>query len=98
PHLCEDLWFQLGGGDAGSIHLQSWPVADAQALVSDTVEVVVQVNGKLRDKFQVANGLPKEELEQEARLLAKVVPYLENQQVVKVIVVPNKLVNFVVKP
>jgi leucyl-tRNA synthetase len=98
PHLCEDLWFQLGGEDVGSIHLQSWPVADPQALVSDTVEVVVQVNGKLRDKFQVANGLPKEELEQEARLLAKVVPYLENQQVVKVIVVPNKLVNFVVKP
>jgi leucyl-tRNA synthetase len=64
-------------GGRGSIHEQSWPVADTQALQSDTVEVVVQINGKIRDKFTVPNGL--------------------GVTIVKVIVVPNKLVNIVVK-
>jgi leucyl-tRNA synthetase len=95
PHLAEELWMKLGG--TTSIHIQSWPVADTSALEADTVEIVVQVNGKIRDKFTGPTGLSKAELEAQAKSCAKVQPYMEGGMLVKVIVVPNKLVNLVVK-
>jgi leucyl-tRNA synthetase len=95
PHLSEELWQQLGG--AGSIHLQSWPTYNPQALQADTVEIVVQVNGKLRDRFQAASGTAKSDLEAMAKQREKVLNAIGNQQIVKVIVVPDKLVNLVVK-
>lgn len=95
PHMSEELWTQLGGTE--SIHLQSWPVHNPHALQSDTVEIVVQVNGKLRDRFQVASGTAKSELEATAKQREKVVHAIGDQQIVKVIVVPDKLVNLVVK-
>ncbi|MEB3205769.1 MAG: leucine--tRNA ligase [Vampirovibrionales bacterium] len=96
PHISEELWHRLGG--SGFIHEQAWPVADPAALVAEHATVVVQINGKLRDQFEVATDTPKEALEATARLLPKIAGLLEKQTIVKTIVVPNKLVNFVVKP
>jgi leucyl-tRNA synthetase len=96
PHFCEELWHKLG--QTRTIHLEAWPVVDAQALVADEVTVVFQVNGKLRDKASVANNTPKETLETLAMSSSSVQKFLEGMEVVKVVVVPNKLVNIVVKP
>jgi leucyl-tRNA synthetase len=95
PHMAEELWVQLGRLE--SIHKQGWPTWDATATQADEVEIVVQINGKLRDKFNVATGATREELEAAALQLPKVRQHLDTQQLVKVIVVPNKLVNLVVK-
>ncbi len=93
PHITEELWTKLGG--EGSIHTQPWPIADAKALVADTVEVVFQVNGKVRDKATVPMGIGKEELQQMALSNERVQKFLEGKTPTKVIVVPNKLVNLV---
>jgi leucyl-tRNA synthetase len=76
---------------------QPWPAADAAMLERDTVEVVVQVNGKLRDRIQVAPTASKDELESLARERPNVQVHMDGKDVVKVIVVPSKLVNFVVR-
>lgn len=96
PHLAEELWHQLGR--SGSIHQQAWPVADPDALSVDEISLVVQVMGKKRDLIQVPVSATKAELEAYARSSAKIQPYLAGQVVKKVIVVPGKLVNFVVVP
>lgn len=95
PHLSEELWHLLGGLD--SIHNQPWPTWDATATQADMVEVVVQINGKVRDRFNVATGTDSKELEAAALQRTKVQQHLDGQQIVKIIVVPNKLVNLVVK-
>jgi leucyl-tRNA synthetase len=95
PHMAEELWQQFGGAE--SIHLQKWPAHNPQAIQADTVEIVVQVNGKLRDRFQVSSGTSKTELETTAKQREKVINAIGEQQIVKVIVVPDKLVNLVVK-
>jgi leucyl-tRNA synthetase len=96
PHMAQELWQLSGGIDA--LYTQSWPTWDPIATQSDMVEVVVQINGKVRDKFTVASGLTQKELEDLARERPKVIQQIGDQQIVKVIVVPNKLVNMVVKP
>ena len=94
PHIAEELWQAIGG--TGSVHQQPWPRADAAALVVDEIDLVIQVMGKKRDVIQVPASASKAELEQFARASERVQPYLEGKQVRKVIVVPGKLVNFVV--
>lgn len=84
----------LGGG---RIWEQPWPVADEALLASDTVTLVVQVNGKLRDRIEAAAEAPKEELLALARASEKVAKHLDGKEVVKEIVVPGKLVNLVVR-
>jgi leucyl-tRNA synthetase len=95
PHFSEELWHKLGG--EGSIDHQSWCVALQEALVADEVTVVFQVNGKLRDKDSVALDTDKDTLETLAKASPAVQKFLEGMTIVKVIVVPNKLVNIVVK-
>ncbi len=94
PHLTEELWHQRG--HAESIHLASWPVADLELLVTDTVEMVVQVNGKVRDRVEVANDATADEVEAIARELPAMADWLASGTVRKVIARPPKLVNFVV--
>ena len=89
------LWQQLG--HARALIDESWPAADAAALAQDTVELVVQVNGKLRGRITVRFGASDDELKQAALADPKVQPFLSGKQVVKVIVVPDKLVNIVVR-
>jgi leucyl-tRNA synthetase len=95
PHMAEELWQTLGGAD--SVHNQTWPTWNSQALQADTVEIVVQINGKVRDKFTVGSGLSRQELETLACDRAKVKQHLGSQTISKVIVVPDKLVNLVVR-
>lgn len=96
PHLAEELWERIGG--QGSVHLQPWCTVDEQALVADAVTVVFQVNGKVRDKADVAVDTPQAELEALAMASEKVQQFLAGQTIVKTIVVPNKLVSIVAKP
>ncbi len=96
PHLGEELWSRLGHSD--SIAYQSWPELDANLAKDDLVTVVFQTNGKLRAKVEVEKGLSKEALENLARENQNIQKHLEGSQLVKLIVVPNKLVNFVIKP
>jgi len=95
PHLGEELWEKLG--HKGSVSACRWPVYDKQLTVFDEVTVVIQVNGKIRDKFIATAGTAKDELEKTALALPGVKKWLEGQTVVKIIVIPDKLVNIVVK-
>jgi leucyl-tRNA synthetase len=101
PHLAEDLWLKLGGRSAddalasSSIHAQVWPVADAAALVRDTVPLVIQIKGKVRGSLEVPADADKATLETlalESEIAAK---WLEGKAPSRVIVVPGKLVNLV---
>ncbi|HET7508338.1 MAG TPA: leucine--tRNA ligase, partial [Solirubrobacterales bacterium] len=94
PHLGSEIYERLTGE---RVWEQSWPQADPGLLASDTVTLVVQVNGKLRDRIEAPAEAPKEELLRLARESEKVARHLDGQQIVKEIVVPGKLVNLVVR-
>ena len=93
PHVAEELWQRLGHE---RLWEQPWPQADESLLVRDTFELVVQVNGKVRDRFEVEAGLSEEELVARATASEKVRAHLDGKQVRKTIVVPGKLVNLVI--
>jgi leucyl-tRNA synthetase len=92
PHVAEELWERLG---RERLWEQPWPVADAALLQRETLEVVLQVNGKLRDRLQVPAGIAEDELVALARASERVRAYLDGGEPRKTIVVPGKLVNFV---
>jgi leucyl-tRNA synthetase len=92
PHVAEELWSTLGHERLWST---AWPVADERLLQHDTVELVLQVNGKVRDRIQVPAGLPEDELVERARASEKVRAHLNGEEQ-RVVVVPDKLVNIVV--
>ncbi|NNF62031.1 MAG: leucine--tRNA ligase [Gammaproteobacteria bacterium] len=94
PHICHKLWFALGHEQP--VIDAAWPVADSDALVTETVDIVVQVNGKLRAKVAMAPDSDAAEMEKAARADANVQRYIADKEVRRVIVVPNKLVNIVV--
>ncbi len=94
PHLGAEIWERLEGS---RVWEQPWPQADPEKLVSDTVTLVVQVNGKLRDRIEAPAEAPKEELLRLARASDKVARHLDGGEIVKEIVVPGKLVNLVVR-
>ena len=94
PYMAEDLWHELG--EEGTLLHAAWPDFDPELAKEDQVEVVVQVNGKLRSRLAVARGADRAELERLATMDPKIAPYLEKKTVRKVIVVPDKLVNVVV--
>ena len=95
PHVGEELWTMIG--KEGSVFNISWPSYDESALVQDEVEVIVQVNGKLRAKVSMDANISREDMEKVAMEDAKVQAAIEGKNVVKVIAVPKKLVNIVVK-
>jgi leucyl-tRNA synthetase len=95
PHLAEELWSMLGHAESLAYH--PWPEFDPALTVDDEVEIVVQVNGKMRDKLMVAKGTPSAELEALARSSDTVMKHTGGKSIVKVIAVPDKLVNIVVK-
>ena len=94
PHVTEELWQDLGHGE--SVHKQKWPVVDEAALVADEVTVIVQVNGKVRDKILMPVNLDKAETEKMVLAQPKIAEILTGKEVKKVVVVPDKLVNVVV--
>jgi len=95
PHICEEMWEHMGQKE--SLTTMAWPEFDEDALVKDEVEIVVQVNGKVKDKVLVANNASREELEKIAMENEKIQALLEGKTVVKVVAVPNRLLNIVVK-
>ena len=95
PHICEEMWEGIGG--RGLIYNAEWPVYDHSALKLAQVEIVVQINGKLKDKLIVDSGLSGEELQKAALSDPKVSAQTEGRNIVKIIVVPDKLINIVVK-
>ncbi|BEP29910.1 leucine--tRNA ligase [Helicovermis profundi] len=95
PHFTEELWSQIGG--SGSIHKESWPTFDESALVLDEKEIVIQINGKVKEKMVVSSSITKDELEKMALESEKITILIESKKIIKVIVVPGKLVNIVVK-
>ena len=94
PHITEELWQKIKP-DSGSIHQQAWPEYDESLIVEEMVTMVVQINGKVRDRLEMPASTSKEEAEQSALAAPKAQSYLEGRQIRKIIVVPERLVNIV---
>lgn len=95
PHITEELWHLIGNDN--SIHKQSWPEWDSKFIKEDVFTLVVQVNGKVRDKMEVPADMSEDEIKTKALLSKKVGKYVDGKQVIKSIYVRNKLLNLVVK-
>ncbi|HZK76468.1 MAG TPA: leucine--tRNA ligase [Candidatus Kapabacteria bacterium] len=94
PHIAEELWQRLGHSE--TILDSPWPQYDDAKTIEDSITLILQVNGKLRDKLDVPRGLSRDDLERFARESPNVVKHIEGKEIRKVIVVPDKLVNVVV--
>jgi leucyl-tRNA synthetase len=98
PHLTSELWDTLGAKfphDASDIAQQTWPDYDEAVLVEDEVEIVVQINGKMRARLNVATNADEETLKKAALTLPKIAESIAGKEIRKVVIVPNKLVNIV---
>ena len=93
PHITEELWSRRGR--PYSIHQQAWPTFDAAMVVSDTIELPVQVDGKLRDRLVVTPDTPADEIERMALASEHVQRYLSGRKAARVIQIPGRLVNVV---
>ncbi len=93
PFLAEELWARQGGGY--SVHQQDWPTYDPARIVEETVTLIVQLNGKVRDRIEVPADISEQDARELAGASAKVAPYLEGKAPKKVIYVPGKLINIV---
>ncbi|MBR5151722.1 MAG: class I tRNA ligase family protein, partial [Elusimicrobiaceae bacterium] len=96
PHLTEEIW--QAKGYAGFVLKSAWPQADQTLLQDDTVDMGVQINGKVRERLLVSRNAAREEIEQKALALAKVQSYLKELEIKKVIVVPGRMVSIVAAP
>jgi leucyl-tRNA synthetase len=94
PHMSADAYERLTGR---RVWEEPWPEADPNLLVADEIEIVVQVNGKVRDRLSVAPDTPQDELERLAHASPRVQAHVNGQAIVKTVVVPGKLVNVVVR-
>ena len=95
PHMTEELWLTYGNGEL--LSLQPWPKYDEEKTVDDEIEIVVQINGKIKDKLMIPAGLDRDGTQEAAMNTDKIKGLIEGKNVVKVIAVPGKLVNIVVK-
>ena len=95
PHLCEELWQKMGGKEKSIVHAR-WPMYDEQALKKDTIQVVVQINGKLRGKFDIASHGSEAEIKTIILADAKLKEFLQDKPIKRFIYIPGKLVNLVV--
>jgi len=95
PHVTEELWQILGKKD--SVHNQSWPTYDKSAIIKDEIEIVIQINGKIKDKILVSLDLEQKEIEKRALNNEKILELIKDKNIIKIIGVPGKLVNIVIK-
>ena len=95
PHMTEELWEKYGNG--GFLSMHPWPTYDDEKTVDDEVEIVIQINGKIKDKMMIAAGLDKDGTLNAAMESEKIKSLTDGKTIVKTIAVPGKLVNIVVK-
>ena len=95
PHIAEELWHLIGG--AGSIHAQTWPQVDEAALVVNSIELPIQINGKVRERITVTPDIGPDILKEKVLAMPRVQEFIGNKNVVKFIVVPKKIINIVIK-
>jgi leucyl-tRNA synthetase len=95
PHFCEELWHEIGNSE--SIYLEPWPKYSIEDLKEDEITVVVQINGKLRDKIKVLSDISEADIREKIIELPKVKKWINDRKIVKIIYVAGKLVNIVVK-
>ena len=95
PHITEELWQMLG--NEKMLCLEKWPEADEKSLIQDSVVIVAQINGKIRGKFERPAGLSREELEKSIMSEPALIEKLSGKEIIKIVAVPDKLVNIVVK-
>ena len=95
PHITEEMWERLGGPPF--ILESAWPVADPELMKEDIATIVIQVNGKLRGQVEAEPDAPQASIEAAARALDGVKPHLDGKTVAKVVFVPGRLINFVVR-
>jgi len=95
PHISEELWSRLGNDEI--IARTSWPEVDEESLVQDKVTIVVQINGKVREKLDLPAGLSGEDLEKQVMESPAIVKRIQGKEIIKKIIVPERLVNLVVK-
>ncbi len=95
PHVAEEMWEHLGHSE--SVHKQAWPEYDESALVKDTIEIVIQINGRIKEKINIAGDSTKADMEKIAVENDKIKALTEGKNIVKIIAVPGKLINIVVK-
>ncbi|MDD3852477.1 MAG: class I tRNA ligase family protein, partial [Syntrophomonadaceae bacterium] len=93
PHIAEELWQRCGNED--SVQTRTWPKYDPQALIQDEIEVVVQISGKVKERIMVPVDSSEEELREIALNNTRIKELTNGKNIVKIIVVPNKLVNIV---
>ena len=95
PHVCDEMWEIIG--EAGYLFNEEWPEHDEKLMISDEIAIAVQVNGKLRATVEVDRKIEKSELEKLALAQENVQKHTEGKEIAKIIIVPNKIVNIVVK-
>ena len=95
PHLCEELWEALG--HEGSVGDEPWPSFDESALIKSTVEIVIQVNGKLKTKMDVPGDFGREEMKKLVSESDEIKEIIADNNILKIIAVPGRLINIVVK-
>ena len=95
PHMTEELWHEIGY--EGSIHECDWPDYKEKALKKEEITIVIQINGKVRDRINVSPDISEEDLKEKAKEEEKVQEYIAGKEIIKEIVVPKKLINIVVK-
>jgi leucyl-tRNA synthetase len=94
PHICNRLWHEIGNENA--IIYERWPVYQKDLTVDDVIEVVIQVNGKLRSRALISADKSKEEMKEIALSDSKIISFIDGKEIKKVIVVPKKLINIVI--
>lgn len=95
PHMTEELWYELGGTQ--SIHLESWPKYNEEKIIEDSVVIGIQINGKVRAEISIKKTDTKEAIEAAALAVPKIQEYLAEKTIDKVVVVPGRIINIVVK-
>lgn len=95
PHISEELWEIVG--NEGSVHNVKWPLVDESALVVSEVEIAIQINGKVRDKLTIPVDMDKAVLEKQCLALPRVQEFMGDKKILKCIIIPNKIVNIVVR-
>ena len=96
PYITEELWHQLG--NRKSIHISTWPSFDPEAIRPTTITIPVQVNGRVRDNITIASDTPEDEIKQLALATEQVQRFTANQNIIKIIYVPGRIINIVTAP